>query len=485
MEATTAQPQCAADQYVISHRPNLNPVARFNPNTKFHCNICMKNVSDVAFIKSAETPDFDICLECFCEGKERGDHQAHHPYMVVGDPKLSVFEETWGVGEEALLLESIEMFGLGNWEDIANHVATKSEEECMHHYFDVYVTDRPDLTPDLNSIRSREEGLEMAAKRRNAETEAWSSLPQVSIALKSSGSHSTIDSAGYMPLRGDFDIEYNNGAERHMKDIAFTGDDNALERELKFAIIDIYNTVLDDRGVRRRVIEDEGLVDLRKIQGATRKRPALEIEVRDVLKNLVRFQDGKEHQNFIDALDNQFQLKARILLLQEYRRHGITTLEGAQQYEIAKKNREADKDKKANTSNESKRGNDSVHHRRNSHLFLDQSNLIRHHTNVGVDDNETGALIQLSKYKHLQPIDLTGVPGVDLLSHNERRLCSQLRLFPEEFTAVKRSLITEAHHRNGISRTDAVALCNNTIEDAGKLGIVYDFLIESGWVKVD
>ena len=41
--------------------------------------------------------------------------------------------------EEMLLLEAVEMVGLGNWEAVATHVATKSSEECIRHYNTVYL----------------------------------------------------------------------------------------------------------------------------------------------------------------------------------------------------------------------------------------------------------------------------------------------------------------------------------------------------------
>ena len=41
--------------------------------------------------------------------------------------------------EELLLLEAVEMYGLGNWPAVAEHVATKSEPDCRAHYYAVYV----------------------------------------------------------------------------------------------------------------------------------------------------------------------------------------------------------------------------------------------------------------------------------------------------------------------------------------------------------
>ena len=41
--------------------------------------------------------------------------------------------------EEMLLLEAVEMYGLGNWAAVAEHVGTKGEAACQGHYYAVYV----------------------------------------------------------------------------------------------------------------------------------------------------------------------------------------------------------------------------------------------------------------------------------------------------------------------------------------------------------
>jgi transcriptional adapter 2-alpha len=50
-----------------------------------------------------------------------------------------LFEEDWGADEELLLLEGIEMYGLGNWGDVSDHVGTKAPQQCKEHYFGTYI----------------------------------------------------------------------------------------------------------------------------------------------------------------------------------------------------------------------------------------------------------------------------------------------------------------------------------------------------------
>jgi transcriptional adapter 2-alpha len=60
--------------------------------------------------------------------------------------------------EELLLLEAIDMYGLGNWAAVAEHVGTKSTTECRRHYFDVYLNSKdfpsPQPAPEMANVRS-------------------------------------------------------------------------------------------------------------------------------------------------------------------------------------------------------------------------------------------------------------------------------------------------------------------------------------------
>lgn len=38
-----------------------------------------------------------------------------------------------------LCLKGLEMYGLGNWAEVAEHVGTKNKEQCINHYRSVYL----------------------------------------------------------------------------------------------------------------------------------------------------------------------------------------------------------------------------------------------------------------------------------------------------------------------------------------------------------
>lgn len=51
--------------------------------------------------------------------------------------------------EELLILEGVDMFGLGNWAAVAEHVGTKGAQDCQQHYTSVYINSPafPEPTP--------------------------------------------------------------------------------------------------------------------------------------------------------------------------------------------------------------------------------------------------------------------------------------------------------------------------------------------------
>ena len=96
-----------------------NAITKVNPSepkrAMFHCHYCSKDISSVVRIKCAVCPDCTLCVECFSVGVEPNPHEASHAYHVIDDLSFPLFTMDWGADEELLLLEAIEIYGLGNW----------------------------------------------------------------------------------------------------------------------------------------------------------------------------------------------------------------------------------------------------------------------------------------------------------------------------------------------------------------------------------
>lgn len=133
----------------------------------YHCNYCNKDISGKIRIKCAVCSDFDLCVECFSVGAEVHPHKSNHPYRVMDNLSFPLICPDWNADEEILLLEGIEMYGLGNWTEVAEHVGTKSKSLCIDHYNTIYMNSTCFPLPDMSHVmgKNREELLAMAKER--------------------------------------------------------------------------------------------------------------------------------------------------------------------------------------------------------------------------------------------------------------------------------------------------------------------------------
>ncbi|KAL6636895.1 hypothetical protein ACP70R_024467 [Stipagrostis hirtigluma subsp. patula] len=130
----------------------------------YHCNYCNKDISGKIRIKCSKCPDFDLCVECFSVGAEVTPHRSNHPYRVMDNLSFPLICPDWNADEEILLLEGIEMYGLGNWAEVAEHVGTKSKAQCIEHYTTAYMNSPCYPLPDMSHVngKNRKELLAMA-----------------------------------------------------------------------------------------------------------------------------------------------------------------------------------------------------------------------------------------------------------------------------------------------------------------------------------
>lgn len=122
------------------------------------------------------------------------------------------------------------------------------------------------------------------------------------------------DLPGYMPLREDFDVEHENDAETYLADMEFLPDDHPGERELKLAVIKIYNAKLDEREKRKEFVQKRGLVDFKKQQAAERRRTKEERELTARLRVFARFHFPEEHEALVDGILKVRKLRKQIEL---------------------------------------------------------------------------------------------------------------------------------------------------------------------------
>mmetsp|Transcript_31780 Transcript_31780/g.82925 ORF Transcript_31780/g.82925 Transcript_31780/m.82925 type:complete len:190 (-) Transcript_31780:1789-2358(-) len=108
-------------------------------STKFHCDFCGRDLSREVRIRDTKVREYDLCVDCFSAGVERGDHKQGHDYRVIEPPNFPILSSDWSGVEELLLLEGIEFYGPGNWPFISEHIGTKTEDEARAHYHEFYL----------------------------------------------------------------------------------------------------------------------------------------------------------------------------------------------------------------------------------------------------------------------------------------------------------------------------------------------------------
>lgn len=77
--------------------------------------------------------DFDLCSECFNNGKFDSDMSPTDFILMEPAEAAGVSGGKWTDQETLLLLEALELYK-ENWNEIAEHVATKTKTQCILHF---------------------------------------------------------------------------------------------------------------------------------------------------------------------------------------------------------------------------------------------------------------------------------------------------------------------------------------------------------------
>ncbi|KAJ4962706.1 hypothetical protein NE237_022645 [Protea cynaroides] len=109
------------------------------PSVEYHCNSCSADCSRKRY-HCQKQADFDLCSECYNDGKfdsgmSPADFILMEPAEVPG-----VSGGSWTDQETLLLLEALELYG-ENWNEIAEHVATKTKAQCILHFVQMPIED--------------------------------------------------------------------------------------------------------------------------------------------------------------------------------------------------------------------------------------------------------------------------------------------------------------------------------------------------------
>lgn len=101
--------------------------------SEIRCNCCSRPVS-LAHYQSQKEMDILLCLDCFHEGRFIAGHSSLDFVKVSSMKDYGDLDgDTWTDQETLLLLEGMQLYN-ENWNQIAEHVGTKSKAQCILHF---------------------------------------------------------------------------------------------------------------------------------------------------------------------------------------------------------------------------------------------------------------------------------------------------------------------------------------------------------------
>lgn len=462
--------------------------------------------------------DYDLCVPCFSEGKHSGKHDpATHAYQVIEQHSIPIFTEDWGADEELLLLEGAETYGLGSWADIADHIGGyRFKDEVRDHYINTYLNSSKFPLPERASPHDTElfdsiprDEFQARKKRRIEERKEASKAapPPESKQKPTSSVPSCHEVQGYMPGRREFETEHFNEAEEAVQHMQFEPGDGINpktgeiepEMELKMTVMDIYNHRLTARLERKRVIFEHNLLEYRKNTANDKKRTKEERDFLTKLKPFARMLNEDDFDLFAGGIEYEYNLRAAIHQLQEWRRMQIVDLQAGERYEQDKAQRLARL--AATGSNDrfalSGRPRPSAQAEPQAAAVALLAPDLPMNTSPGRPYKEGKSLTNgmngeshqpVEQKFELQPLEKNRGPEITsdnpdfhLLTKNEQDVCRGLRIQPKAYIVMKDAVMREALKAGGALKKKAVReICRI---DSTKASRLFDFFVWSGWVS--
>lgn len=292
-----------------------------------NCGKCKVDLG-VVYIECHECLKVKICPQCFTHGAEFGEHLKTHAYLVRDTASLNIFERDWTAVEEMTLLESIEQFGLGNWEEVAKNLPKKQARDIEIHYNRFYV----------DSIAGK---LFIPAEIPNRMTDHTPPIHDSILSVPPpvvNVSKEDLMKLAYMPSRDDYEFEYDNEAENVLcqldDDLAAGGDEH--NKQLSSALVSIYLDRIHERQRRKDIAREYKLVEKFFTPKHLQEEASMkkyERELRRNLRSCSQFMKKVQFDNFIRDLLRERQLKRRIAHLRNCRSNGLTKLSECNAFE--------------------------------------------------------------------------------------------------------------------------------------------------------
>lgn len=432
---------------------------------KYHCNYCQDDIGGVR-VKCEECQDFDLCVQCFSCGAEIGNHKNNHEYQIIDCCNIPIFKppNNWKAKEELVLLESVEQYGFGNWEDVSKNLNHRETEEAKEHYNNMYIIGNIgrstwSVSPELQVIDHT--GVDGGPLSPSLTTP----LPAIELTNQEQ------QGLGYMPLRDDFEKEYDNEAETLTCNLTINTEDEEIDIALKLAHVDMYSRRLRERLRRKKIAREHSLVNqflanANKPKVPLPKKKMSKEENKDFQEKMqvfAQFHTALEHEQFFNNLQKEKELKSKIKELVRYRRNGLAKFEDCTAFDTARIRREKRKENKKKVNN----SNTSAHRRPG---IVSSKKDEKGDAQEDLDDD---------RKEDQKEVDISTLPGYELLSEKEKKLCYSISLKPAYYISFKTVLLKDHLLRkqgNSVKPRYPAGL------DKAHRRKIINLLVNSGWI---
>ena len=242
---------------------------------------------------------------------------------------------------------------------------------------------------------------------------------------------------------------------------------------------------------RKKFIFERDLTDFKRHQSLEKRRTKEERELHSKMRVFARFQTKEDFEALMDGLLFEMKLRKRIEQFQYYRRNGVRTLLAAEIFEGDRRRHETEMNLKKWRENASYLYGDK-------NVPISRTHRSRERIEEPTSSSDSNVTMSLSSMKAApslstplslntklprkpaKPLDIANAESIELLSLRERELCSQVRLLPRQYLAIKETLIREYNRRGGLRKSEARPLIKIDVLKTSK---IYDFFISSGWIK--
>lgn len=429
---------------------------------QLHCTYCQLPIKGCPPLQCIKCTEFYLCVECFSCRVEAGSHKADHGYQIDNEGSVVLFSNrtAWNAPEEESFLDAVEQYSVGNWEDISDSVKTRTAEECQEHFSAYFINGNiGKATLPCESV------LKKVADHTAAEKEV-SATAMVPVDL-------TIleqQELGYMPLRDDFENEYDDDAESLISSISWFYDDEEFDIAFKLSQVNLYRQRLKEREHRKRIAKEFGIIQnstslgSKKSQIDKKKQSKDEKDLREKMQPFGRFHRPTDYEQMLHSLQREKRLKNRIKELVKYRRSGLTKVSDCSQFETARLVREKKKEmiKRMGSTGSGKPASVSYSKKERDISGKDERVLtFNHRITNGV-------------------VSLNSMPGFELLSEREKKLCNSIGLNPSTYITIKACIIKDYLQRHqGIP----VKIRFPNHLDKSQRQKILTFLSDSGWIS--